>query len=53
MLPPPKHERQQSVNNFWSCILDNQSAKQLHQHIIIVPVAILGRSGADHIATIS
>jgi len=52
-LPYPRNERQQSVNNFLSCILDNPMAGQLLSLIIAVLGAFLGKSVRDDIATIS
>jgi len=50
---PPKNERQQSFKDLWQCILDNQSAMQMRQPIIIVQAATMGKSATADIATAS
>jgi len=50
-LPSPINERQQSVNNFWSYIMDNQWAMQLPQPIIIVFSTIMGKNATDNHTT--
>jgi len=44
---------QHTVNNFWSCILDNQRAMQPGQPIIEVSAAFMGKNAADDIASTS
>jgi len=51
-LPYPRNERQRSINDFLSCLLDNPNAGQLVSLIIAILVAFLGISGRDDIATI-
>ena len=41
-LPLPKHERQQSVNDYWSCILNNPRAVQRLYSITNTMAAIMG-----------
>jgi len=52
-LPPPNDKNAQSVNNFSSCLLDNQWAMQLHQPMITVSAAFMSQNATDHIATTS
>jgi len=52
-LPPPKNERQWSVNDFWSHIADNSRAVQWHSPIIILLAAFLGKNASDDIAATS
>ena len=52
-LLPPKNQRQQSVNDFWACILDTQTAMQQHSPMIILSAAIMGKNASDDIATAS
>ena len=52
-LLPPETERPRSVNNFWACIWDNQTAMQRHWPIIILSTAFTGRNAGDDIATTS
>ena len=47
------NERQQRVNNFGTCILDNQSALQHNWSIIKLLVAILVNTACDKIVTMS
>jgi len=50
-LPPPKHERQWSVNVFWSWIMGTQSAVH-RRYFIINPSAIFVlKNATDNIAT--
>jgi hypothetical protein len=48
-----KNELQQSVNNFWSYMLDNNWAVQQHLAIIIILAALMGKNATDDIATTS
>ena len=48
-----KHEPQQSVNNFWSCILHNPTAVQWHLPIFHVLAAFQLKNASQDIATIS
>jgi len=50
-LEPPNTERQQSVNNFLPCILDNQMTIQRHQPIIELSAAYVGKTASDDITT--
>jgi len=52
-LPYPRNERQRSVNNFLSCMLENPNTGQLLSLIIRVLAAVLGKSARGDIATIS
>jgi len=49
----PKIERQQSINDFWSCILHNQRAVRRLQSIIEVMAAFIGKNASDDITTAS
>jgi len=51
LLPPPKNERQWSVNDFWSCIMDTQSAMYRRRLIINALAAIIAKNASDDIAT--
>ena len=53
LLPPPKNERQQSVNDVWCYILGNPWAVQRHQSINHALAAFLGKNETKEIATIS
>jgi len=48
-----KNERQQSVNDFWSCIMDDSRAVQWHTPIIIILAAFLGDNASADINTTS
>ena len=52
-LPPPRNERQWSVNNFWSCIMDTQSTVHWDYPIINVSAAFMGNNASDDIITTS
>jgi len=52
-LPPPKIERQRSINDFWFCILDNLRATEQCQPIIYSSVAFMGTNPTDDIASTS
>jgi len=52
-LPYPRNERQWSVNNFLSCIMDIPNAGRLLSLMNRVLAAFLGKSDRDDIATIS
>jgi hypothetical protein len=49
-VPPPKNEHQRSVNDCWSCILDNQWAVQMLYSITNIVAAIIGKNGNAHLA---
>ena len=58
MLPtilhlPPKNERQQRVNIFQFCILDNQMAMQRCYATMKILATFMGKNAGDHIATTS
>jgi len=40
-LPHSDNERQLSVNNFWSCILDNQGITQMYELIPVLFTALV------------
>jgi hypothetical protein len=40
----PKNEHQQSVNNFWPCILENAWGARRHYPIITLSAAFLGKN---------
>jgi len=46
-----KNEHQRSVNDFCSCILDNQTAVGLHYATTEVLAAGMCKNGSDNIAT--
>jgi hypothetical protein len=48
-----KNELQQSVNNFWSYMLDNNWAVQQHLAIIIILAALTGKNATDENTTTS
>jgi len=48
-----KNDPQLSVNNFWACLLDNQTAMQRRRPIIILSAAFMGKNASDNIATAS
>jgi len=50
-LLPPKNQSQQSVNDFWSCIMQTQMVMLWCQPIIIVSAAFMGKIASDNIAT--
>ena len=52
-LPPPKNERQRSVNDFWSCILNNPRAMERRYAIIHLSAASTGKNTTDDIASAS
>jgi hypothetical protein len=49
----PKNERQQSVNDFWPCILENAWAVQRGYPIIAPSAAFLGKTTCNNIASMS
>jgi len=51
LLPPPENERQWSVNNFWSRIMDNSRAVQQHTPKIIILASFLGKNATADSAT--
>jgi len=51
LVPPSKNERQQSVDDFISCILSNSRAVQWHTPIIIILAAFIGKNASDNTAT--
>ena len=52
-LPPTKSERQQSVNNFWSCIMDTQCTVHRHWPIINASGTSIVQNASEDIATTS
>jgi len=52
-LPPPKNERQWSINDFWLCILDNLRATERRQPIILSSAAFMGKRSSVNITTTS
>jgi len=52
-LPPPRNERQRSVNDFWSWILDNLRALERRYPIINFSAACTGKNASDDIASVS
>jgi hypothetical protein len=48
-----KNESQQSVNDVWSSILDNQRSLQLYHTIGIAFVALIGKNVSNDITTAS
>jgi len=53
LLPPHKNECQSSVNNCWSCLLDNLRAMIWHKCIINLSAAYIGKNGSDNIVPAS
>jgi len=53
MLPPPKNERQWSVNDFWSCISDNLRGMEQGYPIINLSAAFTDKNATDDIASAS
>jgi len=53
LLPPPKNECQQSVNNFWSWILDNLRAMERRYPIFNLSAAFIGKNSTDYIGSAS
>jgi len=53
LLLPLKNERQQSVNDFWACILDNLTAMQRRSPIIVLSAAFMGKNASDDLTTAS
>jgi len=53
LLPPATNEHQQSVNDFWSCIMDNSRAGERHLPILHISVALMGKDGLEAIASTS
>jgi len=49
----PKNERQQSVNDFWPCILEYAWAVRQRYSIIALSAAYLGKISCKNIATMS
>ena len=49
----PKHECQQSVNDFWPCIMENTRIVRRHCAIVELPAAFLYENGCDNIASMS
>jgi len=52
-VSPPNNERQQRVNDFWSCILDNLRAVQRHTPILKILATFIGKNASDNITTTS
>ena len=52
-LPTARNECQWSVNNFWSCILDNLRAMERRYPIINLSAALMGKNPSDDIASAS
>jgi len=53
LLPHPRNECQQSITEFWSCILDDHWVVRQHKAIIIGLAAFMGSKVSDNIATTS
>jgi len=53
MLQPPKSVHQWSVNDFWSCILDNPRAMECLYPIINLSAGFTGKNTSDDIASAS
>jgi hypothetical protein len=49
----PKNKRQQSINDFWHCILEKARVVQRHWPIIELSAAFLGKNTSDKIVTMS
>jgi len=49
----PKNEHQWSINDFWACILDYQTAMQLRWPITVPSATFLGKTASDDIASVS
>ena len=52
-VQPAENERQPSLNNFWSCILDHLRAMEWHWPVMNLLAAIMGKNGTDDIASAS
>ena len=52
-LLPHKNDRQQSVNDFWASILDDQTAMQQRWDKFGLLAAFMGKNGSNNIATVS
>jgi hypothetical protein len=50
-LPPPTHDHQQSVKNFWPCIIHNSSAVQWYTQIGIRLGSAQGKDAINDNAT--
>jgi len=53
VLPSLQDESQWSVNDFWSCNLDNQLAVQLGESIVDISAALMGNNACVDIPTAS
>jgi hypothetical protein len=53
LLLAPKNDRQQSVNHFWACIMDYQTAMQRQRHKIGLLAAIISKNASNDSATVS
>ena len=53
LLLYPKNEHQQSINDFWPCILNNTRVVRRHWPIIELSAAFLGKNSYDKIVTMS
>jgi hypothetical protein len=53
LLPLSKNVRQSSVNDFWSCILDNSRPLQQATSILTILATFIGKNATDNIATTS
>jgi len=49
----PKNERQRSINDFWSRIMDNPRAVRWHEAIGTLSAAFLRKNSCDYIAATS
>jgi len=49
----PKNERQQSINDFWPCILEIALAVRRRYAIIVLSATFLGKTSCNNIATMS
>ena len=52
-LPPARSGRQRSINDFWSCILDNQRAVQQHSPITNVLATFIGKKVSKDCVTLT
>jgi len=50
-LPPPRKECQSSVNDFWSCIINDSKALQWHTSIIAILATFIGKNASNNFAT--
>jgi hypothetical protein len=51
LLLLPKNDCQQSVNNFWACMLHNQTPMQQYRPIIELSAGLMGQTASDDITT--